>query len=173
MQSKFFVSLIIVIAFVVILILLLSSRKNVPSDMVNDSMQEEVMSEDTQTPEQETMSPVEAAPSQAEAAPEMTIIKAGTGDRVTVAGDTLSVIYTGTFTNGTVFDSNKESGTPFEFTLGAGHVISGWDIGLVGMKVGEVRKLVLPPAFAYGSQAVGPIPANSTLVFEVELKAIK
>jgi FKBP-type peptidyl-prolyl cis-trans isomerase len=105
--------------------------------------------------------------------PEMIIKKEGTGEKTAQAGDTISVVYTGFFQNGEIFDSNVDSGQNFEFTLSSGQVISGWDIGLVGMKVGEVRMLTLPPEFAYGSNAVGPIPANSTLVFEVELKEIK
>ena len=106
-------------------------------------------------------------------APQMTILKEGTGETVSKAGDTLGVLYAGYLENGEVFDSNVSSGQNFEFTLGAGQVISGWEIGLMGMKVGEVRRLILPPAFAYGSSSVGPIPANSTLIFEVELKEIK
>lgn len=105
--------------------------------------------------------------------PQMTILREGSGEIVSKAGDTLAVLYAGSLVDGQVFDSNVSSGQNFEFTLGAGQVISGWDIGLVGMKVGEVRRLVLPPSFAYGSNAVGPIPANSTLIFEVELKEIK
>ena len=105
--------------------------------------------------------------------PQMTILREGSGEIVSKAGDTLAVLYAGSLVDGQVFDSNVSSGQNFEFTLGAGQVISGWDIGLVGMKVGEVRRLVLPPSFAYGANAVGPIPANSTLIFEVELKEIK
>lgn len=92
-------------------------------------------------------------------------------------GDVLSMNYTGKLTNGTVFDSNVDPKfnhvQPFEFTLGAGMVIKGWDEGLVGMKVGEKKTLTITPDKGYGDRAVGPIPANSTLIFDVELVAIK
>lgn len=105
----------------------------------------------------------------------ISILKEGTG--VTVkSGDTVSVNYTGTFTNGKAFDSNVDPKfnhvQPFSFKVGAGQVIRGWDEGLVGMKVGEKRKLELAPEYAYGDNVVGPIPANSTLIFEVELLKI-
>lgn len=98
-------------------------------------------------------------------------------DRVSKVGDVLVMNYTGRFTNGEAFDSNvlPEFGhvTPFKFTLGAGQVIKGWDEGLVGMKIGEKKTLTIPPEKGYGSQPVGPIPANSTLIFEVELVDIQ
>lgn len=100
------------------------------------------------------------------------IIKQGSG-AVAKAGDKVSVHYVGTLLNGTKFDSSRDRGTPFEFTLGAGQVIQGWDQGVAGMKVGEIRRLTIPAALAYGARAVGPIPANSALVFEVELLGIK
>ncbi len=95
----------------------------------------------------------------------------GTGD-VAQAGQTISVNYTGKLQNGTVFDTSIGR-APFQFTLGAGQVISGWDQGLQGMKVGGKRLLIIPPQLAYGSQAVGPIPANSTLIFEVDLLSVQ
>lgn len=94
----------------------------------------------------------------------------GTG-ATAVAGQSVTVNYVGSLTNGTVFDASANHGTAgFTFNLGAGQVIKGWDQGIVGMKVGGKRKLVIPASLAYGNQAVGNvIPANSTLVFEVEL----
>ncbi len=85
-------------------------------------------------------------------------------------GDVVTVQYVGTLSDGTVFDStNKEGRKPFTFTLGAGQVISGWDKGVAGMKVGGVRKLVIPPELGYGNHAIGSIPANSTLTFVITL----
>ncbi len=90
------------------------------------------------------------------------------------AGNTVTVNYLGTLVNGTKFDSSYDREQPFSFLLGGRQVISGWDEGLLGMKVGGKRKLIIPPALAYGEKGVpGAIPANSTLVFEVELLGIK
>jgi peptidylprolyl isomerase len=90
------------------------------------------------------------------------------------SGDTVSVHYVGTLADGTKFDSSRDRGQPFVFTLGKGQVIRGWDQGVVGMKVGGKRKLVIPPALAYGDHGMGgAIPPNSTLTFEVELMDVK
>ncbi|MHB1769674.1 MAG: FKBP-type peptidyl-prolyl cis-trans isomerase [Minisyncoccota bacterium] len=98
----------------------------------------------------------------------------GTG-AVAAPGDTVTVNYVGSLTDGTVFDASANHGTTgFTFTLGAGQVIKGWDEGIVGMRVGGTRKLVIPASLAYGNQAVGNvIPANSTLVFTVELLKVQ
>ena len=95
----------------------------------------------------------------------------GTG-ATAAAGDTVSVHYVGTLTNGTKFDSSYDRGQTFAFQIGAGRVIAGWDQGVPGMKVGGKRRLTIPPSLAYGNQAVGSIPPNSTLVFDVELVSI-
>lgn len=85
------------------------------------------------------------------------------------AGDTLTVHYVGTFDNGLQFDNSYTRGEPFTFRLGAGDVIRGWDLGVVGMRVGGKRRLVVPPELGYGSQGSGVIPPNASLHFEIEL----
>ena len=92
---------------------------------------------------------------------------AGTG-RAAAAGDTVMIDYTGKLRDGSVFDTSLGK-TPYSFILGSGNVIPGMDQGLVGMKEGGKRLLIIPPALGYGTKANGPIPANSTLVFEVSL----
>ena len=99
-------------------------------------------------------------------------LQVGTG-ATAVAGDTVSVNYTGWLADGTKFDSSLDRGQTFDFTLGGGSVIAGWDEGVVGMKVGGIRLLVIPPSLGYGATANGPIPANSTLTFEVQLVSIQ
>lgn len=96
----------------------------------------------------------------------------GTGAEA-AAGQTVSVHYTGWLTDGQKFDSSKDRNQPFEFSLGAGMVIRGWDEGVQGMKVGGVRRLTIPSSLGYGERgAGGVIPPNATLVFEVELLGV-
>jgi len=99
-------------------------------------------------------------------------IRIGTGSEVAV-GDTVVVHYVGTLQNGQEFDNSRKRGEPFEFTVGAGMVIEGWEKGLVGMQVGGQRVLVIPADMAYGRNGIGPIPGNATLVFSIELLEIK
>lgn len=136
----------------------------------------------------EVVQPTQQMPIQGSTEPEMIVInskpitmengliiedvKLGSGD-VAVKGALISVHYVGTLTNGTKFDSSRDRGEPFQFPLGQGMVIQGWEQGFEGMKIGGVRKLTIPPSLGYGAQNVGPIPANSTLHFEVELLGVR
>ncbi|NTV41090.1 MAG: FKBP-type peptidyl-prolyl cis-trans isomerase [Candidatus Moranbacteria bacterium] len=105
---------------------------------------------------------------------EIKTIQAGTGERVVKSGDNISVHYTGKLVDGTKFDSSVDRGVPFDFVIGQGMVIKGWEQGLLGMKVGEKRTLTIPSDLGYGAQgAGGVIPPNATLIFDVELISVK
>src|SRR3989344_3059653 len=97
----------------------------------------------------------------------------GTGAEA-VNGKMITVNYVGTLADGKKFDSSYDRGTPFQFNLGAGEVIRGWELGVAGMKIGGKRKLIIPPALGYGDRNIGNglIPPNSTLIFEVELLGV-
>jgi FKBP-type peptidyl-prolyl cis-trans isomerase FkpA len=110
---------------------------------------------------------------------QVTDVKVGTGTEAT-NGKSVTVHYTGWLyresaadKHGTKFDSSRDRNQPFVFTLGVGSVIRGWDQGVLGMKVGGQRTLIIPPSLGYGSQANGPIPPNATLVFDVELLGVQ
>lgn len=96
----------------------------------------------------------------------------GSGDTA-VPVRSVTVNYTGWLTDGTKFDSSLDRNQPFHFLLGTGQVIKGWDEGVTGMKVGGKRQLRIPPELGYGPRGTGPIPPNSTLVFDVELLDVK
>jgi FKBP-type peptidyl-prolyl cis-trans isomerase len=100
-------------------------------------------------------------------------IETGTGDEAST-GQQVTVHYTGWLTNGTKFDSSRDRGDPFQFGLGKGQVIRGWDEGVAGMKVGGRRRLVIPPELGYGQRgAGGAIPPGATLLFNVELLGVR
>jgi FKBP-type peptidyl-prolyl cis-trans isomerase len=150
-MNKTLVSIIIIIAVVVVGWLLMKSNKN--STGMNDNQQqvyENILADGklkTQT------------------------VEKGSGPDSKI-GDKVTVNYTGTLENGTVFDSSIPRGEPFSFTLGEGRVIQGWELGVLGMKVGEKRRLMISPELGYGDADLGSIPPNSTLIFDVELVAI-
>ena len=100
-------------------------------------------------------------------------IKVGEGDEVK-SGDYIVIHYNGTLENGQKFDSSYDRGAPFKTRIGVGAVIDGWDMGVVGMKVGGKRKLTIPSQLAYGDSGIpGAIPGGATLIFEVELVGIE
>lgn len=99
-------------------------------------------------------------------------VRFGVGNEV-VAGDTVTVHYVGTLQDGFEFDNSNKRGTPFTFTVGEGRVIKGWEEGILGMKVGGSRILVIPSALGYGRAGFGPVPPDAPLVFSIELLEIK
>jgi FKBP-type peptidyl-prolyl cis-trans isomerase len=100
-------------------------------------------------------------------------IKVGAGTEAK-NGSHVKVHYTGWLTSGKKFDSSVDAGTPFDFTIGKGEVIKGWEEGVAGMKVGGKRQLRIPPALAYGERGYpGAIPANATLIFDIQLLDVK
>jgi len=124
-------------------------------------------------PATSTPSKVTGAPTKTASGLEYWDIKVGAG-AVAESGQHVKVDYTGWLTNGKKFDSSVGTGRPFEFVLGAGQVIKGWDEGVTGMKVGGKRQLRIPPDLAYGAKGYpGVIPANSTLIFDVHLLDVK
>jgi peptidylprolyl isomerase len=138
-------------------------------DMVADVVIAEAAKLTPQTSETKKMSEVVTTPSGLK----YEVITAGTG-ATPKAGQTVIVHYTGTLDDGTKFDSSRDRNEPFQFKLGAGQVIKGWDEGLATMKVGDRRNLILPPELGYGARgAGGVIPPNATLIFDVELLGIK
>ena len=167
---KLMYSIIIVVVAIVVVFLLLKRNPAASTETMSVPQEESVATETNATTT--SSAAVTATPAESEEL-KMTIVKSGTGDAVSRDGDILSVHYTGYLLDGTKFDSSVDRGTPFMFTLGIGQVIPGWEIGMKGMKVGEVRKIVIPGKFAYGERGVpGVIPGNATLVFDVELLAI-
>jgi FKBP-type peptidyl-prolyl cis-trans isomerase len=100
-------------------------------------------------------------------------LKPGTGAEAK-SGQNVSVHSVGTLADGSTFDSSRDRNCPFQFRLGAGEVIKGWDQGVAGMRVGGVRRLTIPPELSYGARGFPPvIPGNSTLIFEVELLGVR
>lgn len=150
----------IILAVIIIVIIIIAVKPKNNTDKKTNNPQDEQINIETSADVKQSSQEVQEL--------KIEDLKVGDGQEA-VSGKTIKVHYTGTLTNGSKFDSSLDRNIPFEFTLGAGQVIKGWDQGLLAMKVGGKRKLTIPPDLGYGSRAVGSIPANSTLVFEVEL----
>ena len=157
MKKALIISLIIIVCVVAIFIMLNKNNKKEELTPAENNEQEEENAENAQVEENEL---------------KIEILEQGTGEGAK-NGDIVSVHYTGTLEDGTKFDSSLDRGTPFSFKLGVGQVIKGWDLGVLGMKPGEKRKLTFPPEFGYGPNGIpGAIPKNAVLVFEVEFLSI-
>lgn len=158
------VSFLFVVIVVAVVIYLLQNKQTLEQDSIKDTTIGETVNQVTVNVEEKVET--------------KQISKNNMEEKISKTGDVLTMNYTGRLENGTVFDSNVDPKfghvTPFKFTLGAGQVIAGWDEGLVGMKIGDKKILVIPPEKGYGSVAIGNvIPANATLIFEVELVGIE
>jgi hypothetical protein len=116
----------------------------------------------------ETPPPISGEPTVQPDGLQIYLIQPGEGD-VAESGMRVFVQYTGWFEDGTKFDSSLDTGPPFPFVLGRKNVIDGWEEGVLGMRVGEKRRLVIPPDLAYGEEGFGAIPPNATLTFDIEL----
>ncbi len=134
------------------------------SDLLADDTQEDAMAEETMVPDEEVMT--------TDSGLQYVVIAEGDG-AAPQPGNRVYVHYVGTLEDGTKFDSSRDRGKPFNFTIGQGQVIKGWDEGVALMKVGDRRKLIIPPDLGYGARgAGGVIPPNATLIFDVELLRI-
>lgn len=159
----------IIVALVIVLVIyvLMNRNKEIDENLLEKKIPENQIENQIKTPTTTTQ----------ETTTKEQVTKTNKMEKIAKNGDTLVMNYTGKLVDGTVFDSNvlPKFGhvEPFKFTLGAGQVIKGWDEGLVGMKVGEKKILTIPPEKGYGSRAVSTIPANSTLIFDVELVGIE
>ncbi|HEX8974284.1 MAG TPA: FKBP-type peptidyl-prolyl cis-trans isomerase [Patescibacteria group bacterium] len=174
MKKRVLVVLIIIV--LVVLGIIYSREKSVaPTVETKNSTQPVEQKQSSAQPQQSQQQSDNSSNDKQTMGLEIKTTKEGTGDRIVKAGDTVSVLYTGKLTDGTVFDaSSKHGNQPFEFKVGLGMVIKGWDQGLLGAKVGEQRTLTIPGDLAYGPQGIpGVIPPNATLVFDVEVVAIK
>jgi len=162
MNKKSIILIIVIILGIIILGSIFYSKKNIENNSFSNQQNQAVESNNIIESNNQNMNNLLKE-----------TLKEGTGIEAK-NGDTVTVNYIGTLENGKKFDSSLDGGVPFSFTLGAGQVIKGWDLGVLGMKVGEKRKLTIPADLAYGSDGIGNIiPPNATLIFEVDLLEIK
>jgi len=174
MTKTFFIFTVLILFVVITVWFVIQKTKEVnvgtsdvqrTSDVVNSS-------ENTDTESSDSAPSTEGEPIQYDNGLVVQDLVVGTG-KTAENGDTLSAHYVGALEDGTVFDESYGRGQPIQFVLGAGQLIKGWELGLVGMKEGGKRQLVIPPELGYGAQGAGTaIPPNATLLFEIELVSI-
>lgn len=164
-------TLLALIVAVLILLIILAIKERKVASAPNETKKETVQTKSSESVTKQTnQSKQETKPMELE----IKTTQEGTGERVVKDGDTISVHYTGKLTDGTKFDSSVDRGVPFEFTVGQGMVIQGWEKGFLGAKVGEKRTLTIPSEMGYGARGAGAvIPPNASLIFDVEVVAIK
>ncbi len=168
MEKKILIVIIVFVVLAALVYLQLSNNKENPNTQLLGQVNFPTASSQTSTSTTTTPSPTVTVNQL-----QMADIKIGTGSAVK-SGDTVKINYAGTLTNGQKFDSSYDRGQPFETQIGVGKVIKGWDLGVIGMKVGGKRRLIIPPDLGYGEKGVGGvIPPNATLVFDLELLEIK
>jgi len=159
MSKKLVISIIILIVVIVGIYFIAQNNKNSGAALSQSLAQEQQKSEANPTSYDIQGMKIE-------------VLKEGSGEAAK-SGDLVTVNYVGTLTNGTKFDSSLDRNQPFQFTLGQNRVIQGWELGVAGMKVGEKRKLTIPPELGYGAQGAGSvIPPNATLIFEIDMLSI-
>jgi len=175
MKAKSIILIVVVIGLAIFAITKFGKKNEISNDQTENNYQVE-SANTMDTTENTTTNEETLATKKMDNGLEISVLKEGSGAEVK-NGQTASVNYTGKFADGKTFDSNVDPAfkhvEPFQFKIGAGQVIAGWDQGVLGMKVGEKRKLTIPYTLGYGEQGYGPIPAKATLIFEVELLAIK
>jgi len=167
---------IILITLLVVLLLsfLIIEIFNIKIQINNSENENQVMSSNSETETQpETQTKNSSEPLQEITQLQAQILNPGTGEQKIQAGDSITVHYSGHLIDGTKFDSSLDRGQPFSLTIGVGQVIPGWDQGVLGMQIGEIRRLFIPAELAYGEAGIeGVIPPNSPLIFDVELISI-
>ena len=161
---------VIVVCVVVLVVSQFTNQPNASADRLTQNQPQ--IAQVTEKPTSNTMSDDDNKVVTTASGLKYVVLNEGTG-ATPKTGQTVVVHYTGTLEDGTKFDSSRDRGQPFSFTLGVGQVIKGWDEGLSTMKVGDRRKLTIPPELGYGARgAGGTIPPNATLIFDVELLKI-
>ena len=178
-KQYLFVAVFLLVLVAVGAFFVITGKEKEKSALQNSTPSATISGETTSTESANTLSEEVSDNTKMDTISELQIVdeKIGTGDTA-VEGKTVTVNYTGTLMDGTIFDSNTNPQfghvEPFSFTVGAGQVIEGWDKGVLGMKVGGIRKLTIPSSMAYGDNGIpGAIPGGATLVFEVELLKVE